>query len=381
MREEILKLHEQGLSYREIANRINKSKSLVAFYIRTKDKNWDDKKKEKELKDKEFHDLVISIIKESNNFNQVCNKLNLRPTNENYNRIKKIINLYNVDISHFNTLDTPVKSLKRYTRNEIFCKDSVVSKNVVVKNLHLLREHKCEKCQRTTWSIDGKLQPIPLQVHHINGNRTDNRLENLQLLCPNCHYFTDNFAGKNIKKIKKETKICPNCGQTFIPASTKQIYCSKKCIPTKTKIVPKEELEDKLQTMSISQIAKIYNVSPKTIRSWCKKYNIVWKHTQTKYCSICGKPIKYIENRHFCSVKCYEINNYNIFQDRTKHIDLSNKIKPQTLDSLAKEFNVTKYHMYKYLVINNYKHLLQKNYKSLEHLDNYVKYWKELDII
>ena len=126
MREEILKLHEQGLSYREIANRINKSKSLVAFYIRTKDKNWDDKNKEKELKDKEFHDLVISIIKESNNFNQVCNKLNLRPTNENYNRIKKIINLYNVDILHFNTLDTPVKSLKRYTTNEIFCKDSKV---------------------------------------------------------------------------------------------------------------------------------------------------------------------------------------------------------------------------------------------------------------
>jgi transposase len=37
MRKEIIKLHEQGLSYREIANKLGKSKSLVAYYIRTKD--------------------------------------------------------------------------------------------------------------------------------------------------------------------------------------------------------------------------------------------------------------------------------------------------------------------------------------------------------
>ena len=40
---------------------------------------------------------------------------------------------------------------------------------------------------------------IPLELHHINGDNTDNRIENLQLLCPNCHALTDNYRGKNIK--------------------------------------------------------------------------------------------------------------------------------------------------------------------------------------
>lgn len=48
---------------------------------------------------------------------------------------------------------------------------------------------------------------ITLELHHINGDNMDNRLENLQLLCPNCHSMTDNFRGKNLQNhlsIKRE---------------------------------------------------------------------------------------------------------------------------------------------------------------------------------
>jgi len=40
-----------------------------------------------------------------------------------------------------------------------------------------------------------------LEVHHINGDKRDNTLENLQLLCPNCHSYTDNYGTKNTKRI------------------------------------------------------------------------------------------------------------------------------------------------------------------------------------
>ena len=58
------------------------------------------------------------------------------------------------------------------------------------------KEHKCERCGLTTWLG----QPIPLELHHIDGNKDNNTLENFQLLCPNCHAFTDSYRGKNSGK-------------------------------------------------------------------------------------------------------------------------------------------------------------------------------------
>lgn len=52
-----------------------------------------------------------------------------------------------------------------------------------------------ESCGLSQW----RGRPIPLALHHVNGDRHDNRLENLQILCPNCHGQTDNWAGKNLR--------------------------------------------------------------------------------------------------------------------------------------------------------------------------------------
>ena len=59
-----------------------------------------------------------------------------------------------------------------------------------------LKEHKCECCGLTTWLN----KPIPLELHHKDGNRYNNVLENFELLCPNCHAFTDSYRGKNVTK-------------------------------------------------------------------------------------------------------------------------------------------------------------------------------------
>lgn len=71
------------------------------------------------------------------------------------------------------------------------------------KALIYLRGEKCENCGISEWLG----QPINLEVHHVNGDRTDNRLENLKLLCPNCHSYTPNFTHSNKRQKTEEEFI------------------------------------------------------------------------------------------------------------------------------------------------------------------------------
>jgi hypothetical protein len=61
-----------------------------------------------------------------------------------------------------------------------------------------LKQDRCEICGLSEW----RGAPLSLALHHVNGDGHDNRLENLQILCPNCHSQTDNFAGRNVHRIE-----------------------------------------------------------------------------------------------------------------------------------------------------------------------------------
>ena len=75
--------------------------------------------------------------------------------------------------------------------------ESIQSNKVRLKLLKEgYKEHKCENCGLTEWLG----QPIPLELHHKDGNPHNNVLENYVLLCPNCHAMTDSYRGKNSKK-------------------------------------------------------------------------------------------------------------------------------------------------------------------------------------
>lgn len=59
-----------------------------------------------------------------------------------------------------------------------------------------LKENKCEICGISEWL--GKT--INCELHHKDGNKNNHKLENLQILCPNCHSQTDTYKALNIKK-------------------------------------------------------------------------------------------------------------------------------------------------------------------------------------
>lgn len=83
------------------------------------------------------------------------------------------------------------------TYENVFIENSKRSNQDVKKFLveNNIKAYKCEECFLTQWQN----KSIILQLHHINGKNTDNRLENLLLLCPNCHSQTDNWSGKKRK--------------------------------------------------------------------------------------------------------------------------------------------------------------------------------------
>lgn len=70
---------------------------------------------------------------------------------------------------------------------------------VLRKYLLRYRDHRCEECKLDTWNN----KPIPLSVHHKDGNASNNALDNLQLLCYNCHGLTENFGRKNKNSARK----------------------------------------------------------------------------------------------------------------------------------------------------------------------------------
>jgi hypothetical protein len=61
-----------------------------------------------------------------------------------------------------------------------------------------LKQNRCEECGLMAW----RGRPLSMALHHVNGDGRDNRLQNLQFLCPNCHSQTENFSGRGRKRVE-----------------------------------------------------------------------------------------------------------------------------------------------------------------------------------
>ena len=147
---------------------------------------------------------VEKAVRESNCYFNCLENLGIPKRGCNYRTLKNKIKLYGLNIDHFSSKYRTVngKHSQRLAKNksdeEIFC-DSPKMKNSTIKREYIRRvlvTPRCEGCEITDWN--GK--PLEFQLHHIDGNSKNNKLENLKLLCPNCHSQTDNYANKKRKK-------------------------------------------------------------------------------------------------------------------------------------------------------------------------------------
>lgn len=143
---------------------------------------------------------LVSAVSESLTIAQVLKRLRLAPAGGNYETINRFIRTANVDTSHFRgkgwakgRTDRPKRPIEDYLSGKARSTSSELRKKLIKAGVF---EEKCSSCGLTSW-LGGRL---PLELDHIDGNRDNNNLPNLRLLCPNCHALTPTYRGKNISK-------------------------------------------------------------------------------------------------------------------------------------------------------------------------------------
>ena len=145
-------------------------------------------------------DQLKDAVKNSFSYRQVLSKLGLREAGGNYEQIKKYIKEYDLNIKHFKGrgwnlglrgIGKPIIPLEK-----ILIKGSNFQSFKLKKRL-FTEKLKLEYCEQCGWAKRTKDGYLPLEFDHINGDRRDNRLENLRILCPNCHSLTSNHRGRS----------------------------------------------------------------------------------------------------------------------------------------------------------------------------------------
>jgi Zn finger protein HypA/HybF involved in hydrogenase expression/predicted transcriptional regulator len=213
-KELILKLRKEGFTIPQICKELKISKGTVGYYLKDfpqkrkkifNQKEYQNSKYVSKSKD-EFQILdVINLSKEdfikksikSNSIKGLAIELKISATS-----IKKLQNKLNC---HPKNLKFQGRGVKRDFTNILNGSEVVENtqnksitgtlKKFILKNN--LKEHKCEECGLDTWNK----KPLSLELDHTDGIRSNNRIENLKLLCPNCHSQTPTWRGRN--KIKK----------------------------------------------------------------------------------------------------------------------------------------------------------------------------------
>jgi hypothetical protein len=141
--------------------------------------------------------------KESFSIRQILHKLGLREAGGNYSQVKKYLKELKIDVGHLKGrswnrglrgIGKPILSLEKILTVNSGFQSYKLKKRLFAAGL---KKERCEECSWAEKSADGR---IPLELDHINGDSRDNRINNLRILCPNCHSLKPTHRGRNRKK-------------------------------------------------------------------------------------------------------------------------------------------------------------------------------------
>lgn len=148
-----------------------------------------------------WDDDLRAAVRASRSYAEVGRRLGYAPSGGIHRFLKAHIHRVGADVSHFtgrawnrggSTVCAPVRPLDELLAYGSGASSATVRRRLIKEGL---KEGRCERCGRSEWLGN----PLPLQLHHVDGDHLDNRLDNLRILCPNCHAITETWCGRNRK--------------------------------------------------------------------------------------------------------------------------------------------------------------------------------------
>lgn len=216
-------------------------------------------------------DINLEKLKKATNnassFSQVMENLGYSRYNSRARKIvKDLLITHQLNVPHGvgKRLSAPIDVNTLLCVTDIKISTSFLKRKILQANL---LEEKCMMpgCNLSTaWNN----KTLKLHLDHRNGDPYDNRIENLRLLCPNCHSQTDTYTAKNVRK-NDSARFCERCNEI----STNGKYCSACKEFTREpggdqqmKFLPSaQQLEKDIKNLTISGVARKYNISRSTV--------------------------------------------------------------------------------------------------------------------
>lgn len=210
-------------------------------------------------------------------------RLGMRPAGGNWKTLQRYAReVWGISTAHFdpNAVRRRVHSGRPLV--EILVEHSSYNRGSLKRRLYAegVKERRCELCgQDELW----RGRRMALILDHINGVATDNRLENLRIVCPNCAATLDTHCGRNLPHRTVEIK-CARCGKRFLRARPEQRYCSRACGTRYARITgpqpaawkvphpPYEQLVREIAETNCQAVGRKHGVSGTAIRKWLRAY-------------------------------------------------------------------------------------------------------------